>query len=149
MQSFTVFQETTRSLDARNKRLTEGRRTSPLGDLLKEGAVGSAVGFDDVMVADFLLYFLSRSAVSNGWGYWWPAALVYMDRHGRGLEVFVRCRSTAYFNRVKGMLGVADTDALTATIAAIEANKQMLPSWSMSRVYPGVVMNVDAIGTLP
>ncbi len=150
MQMFTVFQEAIRSLEARNTRINSGQRVSPLGDILHDQAVGSAVSFDDVMAADFILYFLSRTIDMNTlWNYWAPHSLVYLGRHDHRLEIFVRCRSTAYFDRLKGMLGVADKGALKETIAVMEADPQMLPRWSFTCVRAGSVMNLEAIGTMP
>lgn len=149
MQFFTVFQESVRSLDERNRRLHEGRRSSPFGDLMKEQAIGNAVSFDDLMTADFLLYFLSRTTTTSELSYWWPHTLVYLDRYGHGLETFVRCRSTVFFDRFKGVLGVTDKVNLADIVATMESDERSLPSWSYSRLKVGSIINLDAVGTMP
>lgn len=147
MQTFCAMQETMKSLEARNERLHGGRRTSPTGDLVKDHAVGTAISFENIMTADFLLYFVSRTMPENVWFGWWPYTLVYLDRHSRGLEVFIRSRSLEYFNKLKLALGVNDKEELQRVIARMEANPNDLPRWGFTRLSAATVMNLPAIAT--
>lgn len=149
MRMFTAFQDRTASLAARNERLHEGRRTSPLGDLYKQQSAGSTVRFDDLMAADFVLYFLSRTLETDSWTYWWPNTLVYLDRYGHGLETFIRCRSKAFFERFRLVLSVKDKSDLLAKVAEMERDPQDLPRWSHTRLTVDSVMKLEAIATLP
>lgn len=107
MIDFTVFQPVPRSLGYYYQE--QGiNKWSIRAYVLQERCKGVGVEFRDLMQADFVLYVRSRLArprLDNQC--WFPDTLTYLQRVTHSpFEIFARSVSSAYFARVKLLLGI-------------------------------------------
>lgn len=82
----------------RNLRLSSNR-VSIHSDLLKERAINKSVKFEYLAQADFVLHLFMSS--------WFPVTLLYIGRNHIS-EIFVRSKSTNYFEKLKILFRVND-----------------------------------------
>lgn len=147
MTPFSVLQSYIKSLEARNHRLKLGRR-SLAAELLNERCKGIGVEFDKLMTADFILFMRSKIDQHEGHS-WWPDTLVYVGRFAGHFEVFARCKSRSFFNKLKIALGVNSKDDLEAALQAIEAAPGGIPRWDFGSFSPRVLLGFETISTKP
>jgi hypothetical protein len=126
MVDFTIFKADLNTLNDRNTRL-KTRYFSPVGMLIKERLAGT--GFNDIKLAqaEFVLYLRSEiTCVSKGvwWVAWWPNMLVFTSSAHGEFEIFARAQSKAYFDRIKGMLGVKQPDDFNPVLEAHKDEKR-------------------------
>jgi hypothetical protein len=146
IHNFTIFNHPTPSLDARNNRLKLGRR-SIHSDLIKSRNSGTGIDFNVLLSADFILYL--RSCKLREWGFWWPFATLYLDRHGGALEIFARARSTRYFERLRALLDVQTADELRQLASEIDADQNRQVRWGFNSVGARLLTGADSIATRP
>lgn len=146
MHSFTVFRDHLNSLEHRNKRLDK-RRLSLRADMLNERSKGTGVDFQYLMAADFVLYL--RAARSGHWGGWWPETLLYAARHGSTFEVFARAKSEKYFSKIKPLLRVESKEEFAKFIEELQADRQNLPNWEVTRINPSALTGLSNLATTP
>ncbi len=146
MHTFPIFNTNVQSLSQRNTRL-KLNRLSVKADMLSERATGTGIDFNFVMAADFVLYL--RSIPDGGWSGWWPDTLVYVGRFGGPFEMFARAKSVRYFDRIKGLIGFANKQALGAYIQKTTLEPNMLPRWQYQRLGIGRLTAYDALATVP
>jgi hypothetical protein len=148
MQSYGVFRNQLASISHRNTRLAL-RRLSLHADLLKERCSDSGVSFAHLMQADFVLY-VSDAISSIKYGHaqtWWPETLIFKTFRGGAFEIFLRAESTAYFNRIAPMLGLAFRSDLGTFIEALKARSIYVPKWDFDSVNPLELMNYDNLSS--
>lgn len=114
MQPFTYLLHDTQSLEQRNHRLNL-RRYSLRTDLLKLRCQSSGYDFDTLKQADLLLWV--RSIMEALESRWWCETLFHSSEK-RALEVFARCVSAPYFQRLRPLLGAANLTALRQRVKA-------------------------------
>lgn len=149
MVSFQVFRNPTKSLDHRNKRLGL-RRLSLRADLLEQRCRGLEIEFRHLMQADFVLFLRSHIDAPRAFRYWWPETLLYVAGHDTGpFEIFARCRSRKYFDRVKVLLGIGNKEALQPTLDSFDTDQARLPRWDWETFNPRYLLGFDNIGTNP
>jgi len=130
MVSFTIFRNYLKSIERRNERIKLGR-LSLRADLLEQRCKISGLKFHEVMQTDLILYLRSclisikESKVQN----WWPETLIYADRHYAAFEIFARCQSVKYFERVKTLLDIDTKNDLAPIFEAFEKKELRVPSW--------------------
>ena len=133
------------ALEKRNRRL-EWNRTSLQADMLKERAViDGADYFDDIMVADFVLYL--RGHILGRGCSWWPGTLLFADED-KVVELFARCQSKKFFDRVKVLLGVESKEELGERLRDIESHS-WVPQWRWRRIVPSYYLGYHQIATKP
>lgn len=152
MIPFLVFDVGIESLEHRKARL-KLNRTSLVADFLKERCTGIGTEFRHLMGADFLLY-LRGEIRHNDSKMWWPDTLVYLGHRDGPFELFARSKSTAFFNRVKGLIGVASREELETIIQnSIKQPRQQrqirVPQWNHSSLNLGGLVGIDKIATTP
>lgn len=129
MPSFVVFENGLQSLAHRNRRLTLNR-LSLHADLLKDRSKGSAVSFNNLQQADLVLFVdafsQTNSEDSGQHHYWFPHTLAL---NSGIFELFARCRSKIYFDRIKIILGIKDKAELESRVANISGNRFLRPAW--------------------
>jgi len=126
------------SLAHRNQRLGL-KRLSLHADMLKERSKGVGIEFRYIMQADFVLYL--RGQLEDF--YWWPETLLWVGRYSGAFEVFARCKSRAYFERVKVILNVASLSDLQQLIQKITEEKRHLPRWEINSINPKNLLGLD------
>ena len=148
MVAFTIFESPINSLQIRNQRLRLGR-LSLSADIFKEHCNGTGIEFERLMEADFILFM--RSQIDHPADRWWcPNTLVFTSRFARPFEIFARAKSTAYFDRIKVILGIEGKDALQPLLEAFESNPRSLPCWDYTSSFnPRALMGFDVIATKP
>jgi hypothetical protein len=148
---FTIFRRYAKSFQIRNERL-KLRRLSVRADLLKQRSQSSGMPFELLMQADFLLFWRSSvNALRLRSQQWWPETLLYAERHGP-FEIFARAQSTAYFEKIKGMIGISDKNKLEEVISkfSLEVNASLyIPRWEMNYITPGELVGIEKIATRP
>src|SRR5262249_47600221 len=103
LQSFTILEHETSSLDARNSRL-KLNRMSLRADLLKSRVAGSHLNFEQVMQADFLLYLraLLSPKIERDWQRpWVPYTLLYAVNRYSPFEIFAKAESAMYAEKLR------------------------------------------------
>src|ERR1700682_5882887 len=99
-----------------------------------------------------LVLFLRDAADSikaNHGNRWNPVSLIWSERSGP-FEIFARSVSTKYFQRIAGMLGVADrTDFLSLLNQFAQGTGLYLPRWNYSRLSFEDVIQPTKLGTKP
>ena len=109
------------------------------------------MSFDHLMQTDFILFVrdcidclkLKRNQV------WWPETLVFAENHYGPFEIFARSQSTAYFKRMRPILGIEAKEELFALMTAFSEGKLKTPKWDYRGVNPSVLVCYDMLSTLP
>lgn len=114
MQPFTYLLCDTQSLEHRNARLNL-RRYSLRTDLLKARCTSSGYDFNTLKQADLLLWL--RSIMENHEFRWWCETLFHSSER-RTLEVFARCISPPYFQKLKPLMGAKNLTDLRTRVKA-------------------------------
>ncbi|SDN91963.1 SEFIR domain-containing protein [Janthinobacterium sp. OK676] len=105
---FSLFNGHIQTLDIRNDRM-ETRYLSPIGMLMKERLTGTGITEVKLAQAEFVVYLRSEilSVAKESWhSSWWPNMFIFAKSSNGAFEIFARAQSRAYFDRIKGMLGV-------------------------------------------
>jgi hypothetical protein len=125
MVDYDAFNMTIGTLDERNKRL-QTRYFSAVAILLKERIPGTGIAEGKLIQAEFVAYLRAEvNAIgTNKWIQWWPDMLVYAQSMRGALELFARAQSTAYFNRIKRVLGVEKPEDFTPVLQAIQQSQR-------------------------
>ena len=147
MVSSEVFRSYMESFETRNRRLAL-RLLSMRATFLEQRSKSSGLEFRYVMQADFILY-MRYAVLQNHQLNWWPETLLYAGRSSGPFEIFVRAKSTAYFNRIKGLIGVTSKEELLPLFESFRTDRSQLPRWDGNVVWPPAQMAFDAIATKP
>lgn len=148
MVPYDVLRSYMKSIEYRNNRL-KLNRLSIRADLLSKRCDGVGVQFRELMQADFILFLRDRINRSDAYGRWWPETLLYAGRHSGPFEVFGRCRSSAYFERAKILLGINGKKDLEILVKAITDGKIELPRWQYESFNPVEMLGFEQISTRP
>lgn len=147
MNSYKIFQTHIQSFKIRNDRL-ELNRLSLLADILRNRCTGVSVEFEKLMVSDFILFIRGKVEFPDEF-MWRPDTLVFLGRFANRFEIFSRCRSTVYFDKVKIVLGVKTKQDLEALLARMEFERGGVPQWQFESFSPRIVLGFDDIATKP
>lgn len=150
MVPYSAMRHYLKSLEHRTKRLSL-RRISLHADLLEQRAKGSGLTFRQVMQADFVLYLRDALASLRSEQYpsWWPATLLYAERHQGAFEIFARAQSLAYFDKIKGMLGIGAKAELEQLLTAFKVGKAKAPSFDYETLNVAALSGFDKLATRP
>jgi hypothetical protein len=149
MVDFGAFHNHTASLDQRNVRLGLGRQ-SLRADLIKKHNAGTGIEFQSLLQADFVAFMRAELEAKSEAFSWWPETLVYLGRFHNPLEIFARCASQAYFDKVKILLGIGSKVDLQSLITSYQTGVRRLPKWGpYGGVNPVVLLGYERIGTRP
>ena len=107
-----VFDTHSRVLIAKNQH-AQPRRTSPIGDLIKERATRTDLTFTDVMQSELLLFV---STMLRDDRYWFPKTLVFADR--TRFPLFVLASRHSEFENLAHVLRVTDANDLRSKFKA-------------------------------
>lgn len=150
MQPFTIFRNHLQSLKSRNERLKLSRM-SLHADLLRERAETSGVLWRDLMQADFVMFMRDSLAA---WDEerrpgWYPETLIFYEEFGGSFEVFARAESKAYFNKMKGMIGVSTKDKLMQILPHFGVPDSVLyiPRWDWYSVSIEQAVNIEKLAS--
>jgi hypothetical protein len=144
--SYESFQHHLKSLDSINNKKNP-RALSLFASLVSHRCKEISVQFIDIMQADFRLGLISF--IEKQRWVWYPDTLVYAGRLFRPFEVFARSRSTKYFNRTKGLLGVMDKADLAKVVQELETDPRKVPTWQFDRVDVRLLLGFDELATRP
>lgn len=103
MNNYSEFMQEMRSLHHRENRLKTNRRL-PEAALLSERCKGVPTQYRDLNAADLVLYLRGRRDSVH----WYPVTLIGFRYRSIQIEMFARARAHTYFERIKGVLGVAN-----------------------------------------
>ncbi len=146
---FQVIREPLRSLDARNQR-DGSRRVSPHADLIEARHNTSGYEMAELIQADLLLSLrtLIHEPLRTG-NVWWPVTIVYGSRRSGPFEIFARCQSMAFFDKVKVALAIENLDELQPAKDALEQGA--LSRGGLAEIFsnPAAMIALDKWGTLP
>lgn len=112
LNSSGVFDPTIDSID-RNERGYVSNRESPRGNMLRDSPPHPSIPFAELVQADFLLG-LRGTLEANKQQYhltWYPRLMAYAQ-NVETFEIFSRAADREYFNRIKGILGIAEPSVL-------------------------------------
>ncbi len=148
MVSFVVFRDYLRSFELRNSRL-KLNRLSLRADLIKERANGTGVDFRYLLQADFVAFMRAEILEENEYKRWWPETLVWLGYHNAPLEIFARAASKAYFNRVKGLLGIESAMDIEPILIGYKDGSRRLPRWQHQGFSPSALLGYGNLATRP
>jgi hypothetical protein len=144
----TIFYNSMRSLEYRNKRLNL-RRSSLRADLLEQRSKTSGITFRQIMQSDFILFIrncfdLINSEVYRGW---WPETLVYIGRQNSTFEIFARAQSNEYFDKIKRIFDIEDKKDFIPLFDAFREDKLSIPRWQFTSLNPELLMGFGSLAT--
>src|SRR6202020_968985 len=145
MVPFIVFQQHIKSFEIRNQRL-QLRLLSLMAERIRDRCKGLCVDFDQLMAVDFILFMRSKKE-SAGYRMWWPDTLIFAGRFASHFEIFARAKSTAFFNKIKTMLGVNNKEDLEPVLSAMEIDRGGIPRWEFDSFNPRILLGYDTIAT--
>jgi hypothetical protein len=148
MVNYFIFQQHLNSLDHRNQRLNL-RRVSIQADLLKDRCIGTGVEFRYLMQADFVAFMRGEMGSKSETSRWWPETLVFLGYSSAPFEVFARSISSAFFKKMKILLGIEAAKELEPVLALYRAGSRRLPKWGFNGVNPEVLLNYANLATAP
>lgn len=148
MISYTVLRQHIRSLEIRNQRLGL-RKLSLRAALLKDRCVGLGVSFREFMQADFVLFLYSELHAQDDHHSWWPETLVYVGRYSGPFEIFARSGSLAYFEKIKGLLGLDSKASLEELMASYAKDRRRLPRWQYETLDVSALLGVEKLAKKP
>jgi len=151
MVPFSMFSDRLTSLMHRNDRL-KLHRVSIHADLLEQRSKASGLPFQQVMQADFLLFIrdcLDCLRIAGRGQHWWPVTLIYSGRQYGPFEMFARCQSKQYFDKVKSVLDITKKEDMLPLVGAFRAQKLRSPSWDFHSVNSFELMAFDKMASLP
>ncbi len=148
MVPFSVFQDDLQSLKHRNNRL-KLRRTSIRADLLSERCKGIGLEFRHLMQADFVLFMRDYLDLPDQMFHWFPETLLYIGRRDTAFEIFVRSKSSGYFEKSKQLLGIQKKEDLTPLLEAFQKDSRLLPRWGFETLSPVRLLGFNELATKP
>lgn len=142
--SFGIFWQHIAALCHRNKKLSLNR-LSLHAYILKERTAGTAISFEDLMQADFVLFLIdSINSLKNEQSQaWWPETLVFKTFYNIPFEMFIKSESKKYFDTIKGLFGVKSKDELMPIVDAFRSKKIRAPIWQYDELSPELLMNFE------
>jgi len=147
MNNYIIFREYLKSFEHRNKRLGL-RRLSLRADFLKNRCNSNYLKFEDLMQADFILYFRSCQE-DDFFKRWWPETMLYSDRYSGAMEVFARSKSRKYFEACKILIQVNSLDDLVSRIEKINSDPERIPKWQFRSISPEQLIGIKYLCKAP
>lgn len=148
MVDFVVMRKYMPSLEHRNKQKNLNR-LSLRADLLKERTLGSGIEFKHLMQADFVLFMRHEVLNPESYSRWWPETLVYLGDYPSQFEIFARASSKMYFEKIKGLLGIATPQDLLPLFDSYRNIKRDLPRWQFNSFNPAQLLGYEQLATKP
>lgn len=139
MHSFGVLARSVESMDRRKQRL-QSRRANLVADLLLERTNGTSLSRDELLQADFFLYFKAHRKDDR----WHPATHVFAGGLHKPFEIFARASSDAYWRQVAALL---DADDLEKFKADVKSMRQYGDGFNATSVE--LLTNIDQLSTRP
>ena len=146
MVSFEIFRKYLKSFESRNSRL-ELRRLSLHADMLEQRSKSSGIEFRHIMQADFVLFIRDHLDRPEKTFHWYPETLLYVN-HG-AFEIFARCKSNAYFEKAKVILGIESKENIQQLLNMFETGVYKIPRWNFDSFSPSHLLAFDDIATKP
>ena len=116
--------------------------------MLKGRCAGVSIEFRQLQDADFVMH-LGGIIRFGGDRIWWPETLVFIHSLSGPFEMFARCKSAKYFDRLKKLIGVKEKNQLEQVILAAEAKRLNVPRYDYRQLNLRVITGLDQIGTRP
>jgi hypothetical protein len=150
MVSFRLFRRFLKSLEYRNSRLKLAR-LSLHADLLKSRCAVVGVAFEQIMLADFVLYLRDALDAVKGGGNlrWWPETMLWIAGRERVFEVFARAESVEYFDSIKILFDVETKEDFVQVFTALQKGKLPPMDFDYHRLNIPALMAFDSLGTRP
>jgi hypothetical protein len=148
MVNYFIFQQHLNSLDRRNQRLNL-RRLSIQADLIKDRCIGTGVDFRYLMQADFVAFMRGEIGSKIETSRWWPETLVFLGYSSAPFEIFARSISSAFFNKMKILLGIDVAKDLESLFALYRDGSRRLPKWGFNGLNPAVLLNYTNLAAAP
>lgn len=149
VRPFPVFAGYCRSLEERNRRLHQGRRTSIKADIMKERATLRELHFDSLIEADLAL-FVRSLVFQQGDERWHPDLIGYLG-YSRSLPLFARAASRRDFESIKTLFHVTSKEDFTQKFHEA-AERHRLKTWP-SLFFAGVsleeALSLEKLDSMP
>ncbi len=143
-ENFQVFSAMSESLNS--VMATEGRRFfSPAAELVKRSADRKDIGFDEIMEADALIFFMALITKDV---FWYPQILLYSDRY-KGFPIFLRATQRRGFHNIATIAGISDADTIRSMV--LEGQKRLgTDNWHDFRFNRNfyALMNLEKLDTI-
>lgn len=126
-------------------------KLSLVSHFIHERSAGSAVRFNDLAQADFILYLRGLIAKKQGYEYdsWYPLLMIYRDGYGP-FEIFARATSINEFHVVLRLLGLQNKADFDAVIQPFVDGLVQGPGFGgFDRVHPPALVGYDKLCTRP
>lgn len=143
-----AFRHYLKSFDYRNKRLNL-RQLSLRASVLNDRCVGCGFTFGELMQADFTLFLRSCLGEEGQSKRWWPETLAFAGFRSSAFEIYARCRSMSYFDKVKVLFGVRSKEDFLPTLEYFDAHPDQLPRWEMRLDNPRLLLGYDMMASKP
>lgn len=127
------------ALELRNSRLNL-RRLSLHADLLKQRAAGAPISFTSLAQADIVMFLEMRRKGEH----WWPHTGVHLTRSYLTLPIFARASSTAYFERLRPIIGHDSVEGFRARVTQLDDSGLR---WDWDRLSLKQLTNIDELCT--
>ena len=151
MVSYIEFCNDVPSINETRKKRLYPNRASLQADILKDRSQYTGIDFLYLMQADFILLMRNELAsidLDNWW--WYPMTLLYTESSYRGaFPVFVRAESREYFDRVKNLLGIDNTNDINRLLDSYKSGKKHKPRVGRTFLSLKSLMNFDNLPNNP
>lgn len=139
------------SLDELRKTRLSLPRRSVHSDFIEQRSHTSGIAFRHIMQADLVLYIRDcfDSLRSNTGQYWRSISLLFAHRQNGAFEVFARCKSKSYFDRMKVLFDIQKKEDFHPLADAYRSNKLRLPQWDYHSLNPFELMGYDEMEKIP
>lgn len=136
------------AFEAANHRSAQ-RKITKIGDVLHQRSKHTFYEFRHLVTADVVLFLRTR-AQNRGYARWHAVTPLYLQYSRSSLELFARCRSETYFERVRPILGVAGLEEFKQLITNLQTHGQGGFGGGYHRgVGLGTLVNLESIATAP
>lgn len=143
----TVFEYHLDVFEMKNRSLRRGYLSLRANEISRR-CNGTGIELRHLQQADFILFL--RADMIEDYSRWYPDTLVYTEYNNAALEIFQRCMSKAYFEKVKHLLGVESFEEFENFIN--QYNKEggrKGPQWHAFIVSPRIFTGIDKMCKRP
>lgn len=143
-----VFMHHLESFEAANQK-SSTRKITKVGDILHDRSKHTYYEFRHLCTADVMLHIRTRLQ-SRGFMHWYAVTPIYLHYSRSSLEVFARCRSKAYFDKIRPILGVAGAAEFKQFISNLQNTGNDNFGRGYGRGMPlSSLVNIENVATAP
>lgn len=147
---FTTFQRQINFFTLR-MRAQNRDRGDPRGELYRQDYEGHALGIEDLMQTEMVLFLRSRLKARRGDypSIWYPETLIQANRRGHPLALFARAESAEVFAKLAPVIGAASVEQFRTFVGELEADQHRNLHVGFSRPSLPKLTNAAFLATMP